>query len=57
VAPGERGPLAAAAADTVKRVYAPRTGRHEIEDWYAEPGIARLGAFCETKTVWHPIGV
>jgi hypothetical protein len=27
------------------------------EDWTAEPGLARLSAFVETKTVWHPIGV
>ena len=47
-----RGPLAEAAADNVKRVYAPRE-----TDWSADPGTTRLAAFVETKTVWHPIGV
>ena len=27
------------------------------EDWTGEPGLGRLTAFVETKTVWHPIGV
>jgi acyl-CoA reductase-like NAD-dependent aldehyde dehydrogenase len=44
--------LAEAAADTVKRVFSPAAF-----DPLAEPGIARLGAFVETKTVWHPTGV
>ena len=48
----ERGPLAEAAAENVKRVYVPRS-----LDWSADPGTSRLGAFVETKTVWHPIGV
>jgi acyl-CoA reductase-like NAD-dependent aldehyde dehydrogenase len=52
VAASERGELARAAADNVKRVYAPGA-----EDWAGEPGIERLTAFVETKTVWHPIGV
>ena len=43
-----------AAADNLKRVLrAPtpsRTGR-------PTPGLGRLTAFLETKTVWHPIGV
>jgi acyl-CoA reductase-like NAD-dependent aldehyde dehydrogenase len=26
-------------------------------DWAADPGIARMTAFLETKTVWHPIGL
>ncbi|WP_375480105.1 aldehyde dehydrogenase family protein [uncultured Jatrophihabitans sp.] len=47
-----RAELRAAGAENVKRVYAPRT-----QDWAAEPGLARLNAFVETKTVWHPIGV
>jgi acyl-CoA reductase-like NAD-dependent aldehyde dehydrogenase len=47
-----RGPLAEAAADNVKRVFVPRA-----DDWTADPGTSRLGAFVETKTVWHPIGV
>jgi hypothetical protein len=36
----------------VKRVYL-----DAAPDWTAEPGLKRLGAFVETKTVWHPIGV
>jgi acyl-CoA reductase-like NAD-dependent aldehyde dehydrogenase len=26
-------------------------------DWLADPGLARLTAFLETKTVWHPKGI
>jgi hypothetical protein len=26
------------------------------EDWAAAPGVRRLLAFLETKTVWHPVG-
>lgn len=51
-APGARAELQAAAADNVKRVYVPRD-----TDWAAAPGLSRLSAFVETKTVWHPIGV
>jgi hypothetical protein len=51
VAPEARAALEVAAADNVKRVYSPRP-----IDWAAEPGISRLSAFAETKTVWHPIG-
>ncbi len=51
-APGARADLQAAAADSVKRVYLPRDA-----DWAAAPGLSRLNAFVETKTVWHPIGV
>ena len=40
-----------AGADNVKRVFVPRSS-----DWGAAPGLARLAAFVETKTVWHPIG-
>lgn len=39
------------AADTVKRVVRPTT-----VDWTADPGLSRLTAFLETKTVWHPKG-
>jgi acyl-CoA reductase-like NAD-dependent aldehyde dehydrogenase len=46
--------LERAAADNLKRVLRPAT---ESEDWSADPGIHRLTAFLETKTVWHPIGV
>lgn len=51
-APGARADLQAAAADNVKRAFVPRD-----TDWAAAPGLSRLTAFVETKTVWHPIGV
>ncbi|WP_248964733.1 aldehyde dehydrogenase family protein [Sphaerisporangium perillae] len=41
------------AAENLKRVLRP-SGK---VDWLAEPGIERMTAFLETKTVWHPIGV
>ncbi len=47
-----RAALQVAAADNVKRVFIPRSTK-----WADDPGISRLGAFVETKTVWHPIGV
>ncbi len=46
-----RPALQVAAADNVKRVFVPRS-----TDWADDPGTSRLGAFVETKTVWHPIG-
>jgi acyl-CoA reductase-like NAD-dependent aldehyde dehydrogenase len=52
VAAADRAELQRAAADNVKRVYIPAD-----EDWAADPGMGRLTAFVETKTVWHPIGV
>jgi acyl-CoA reductase-like NAD-dependent aldehyde dehydrogenase len=52
VAVPERTALQRAAADNVKRVFAPRD-----DDFAAQPGTERLHAFVETKTVWHPIGV
>jgi acyl-CoA reductase-like NAD-dependent aldehyde dehydrogenase len=42
------------AAENLKRVRRPATGP---VDWYAEPGIDRMVAYLETKTVWHPKGV
>ena len=45
--------LEVAAADNLKRVLRP-AGE---PDWTAEPGVERLRAFLEIKTVWHPIGV
>jgi len=42
------------AAENLKRVTRPRV---EPADWYAEPGIDRMVAYLETKTVWHPRGV
>ncbi len=50
-APDARPALQVAAADNVKRVHIPRS-----TDWTAAPGLSRLSAFVETKTVWHPIG-
>jgi acyl-CoA reductase-like NAD-dependent aldehyde dehydrogenase len=50
--PADRVPLAQAAAGNVKRVLAPAA-----LDLAAEPGMSRLAAFVETKTVWHPLGV
>jgi acyl-CoA reductase-like NAD-dependent aldehyde dehydrogenase len=44
--------LEVAAADNLKRVVRP--GR---VDWTADPGIDRMVAFLETKTVWHPKGI
>jgi acyl-CoA reductase-like NAD-dependent aldehyde dehydrogenase len=52
IAPADRVPLAQAAAGNVKRVLAPAA-----LDLTAEPGMSRLAAFVETKTVWHPLGV
>ncbi len=52
------GALEESAADTVKRVLRPAgTGAEAVEpDWTATPGLSRLSAFVETKTVWHPKG-
>ena len=47
-----RTSLEQAAAETVKRVYVPRG----TPDFAAPPGMARLRAFVEIKTVWHPTG-
>jgi acyl-CoA reductase-like NAD-dependent aldehyde dehydrogenase len=46
--------LERSAADTVKRVL--RAPADE-PDWTADPGLSRMTAFLETKTVWHPMGV
>jgi acyl-CoA reductase-like NAD-dependent aldehyde dehydrogenase len=51
-APGARADLQVASAENVKRVFIPRSS-----DWAVDPGLTRLNAFVETKTVWHPIGV
>jgi hypothetical protein len=33
------------------------TGPDAVEpDWRADPGLTRIRAFVETKTVWHPKG-
>jgi acyl-CoA reductase-like NAD-dependent aldehyde dehydrogenase len=42
------------AAENLKRVIRPDP---TPVDWAADPGLDRMTAFLETKTVWHPIGV
>ncbi|MFI5621649.1 aldehyde dehydrogenase family protein [Streptomyces sp. NPDC051567] len=44
--------LEIAAADNLKRVLRPQS----VDNWNADPGTARLTAFLEIKTVWHPTG-
>jgi acyl-CoA reductase-like NAD-dependent aldehyde dehydrogenase len=51
VAAGDRAELERLAAGNVKRVFAAE------EDWTAPPSTARMLAFLEIKTVWHPVGV
>ncbi|MFD2082150.1 Aldehyde dehydrogenase family protein [Actinopolymorpha cephalotaxi] len=46
--------LERAAADNLKRLV--RVTDH-TQDWTAAPGIDRMTAFLETKTVWHPMGI
>jgi acyl-CoA reductase-like NAD-dependent aldehyde dehydrogenase len=46
--------LEGAAAENLKRVLRPPTGER---DWTADPGLDRILAFLETKTVWHPVGI
>jgi acyl-CoA reductase-like NAD-dependent aldehyde dehydrogenase len=41
-----------AAAENLKRVLRPTR-----VDWPADPGLDRMTAFLETKTVWHPVGI
>jgi acyl-CoA reductase-like NAD-dependent aldehyde dehydrogenase len=52
---GAPGPLAddlaVAAAGNLKRVV-----RFPAADWAAEPGLERMFAALETKTIWHPLG-
>jgi acyl-CoA reductase-like NAD-dependent aldehyde dehydrogenase len=50
--------LEAAAAENLKRVLRPvGSGAEAVEpDWRPVPGLERLRAFLETKTVWHPKG-
>jgi acyl-CoA reductase-like NAD-dependent aldehyde dehydrogenase len=45
--------LEVAAAENLKRVL--RAPAAE-PDWHLPPGLDRITAFLETKTVWHPIG-
>ena len=42
------------AAENLKRVLRPAPADH---DWAADPGLTRMTALLETKTVWHPKGV
>jgi acyl-CoA reductase-like NAD-dependent aldehyde dehydrogenase len=51
--------LEAEAAGNLKRVYRPTLadGRPVEPDWTLEPGLGRIRAFLETKTVWHPKGL
>jgi acyl-CoA reductase-like NAD-dependent aldehyde dehydrogenase len=44
--------LQRAAAGNVKRTYRPGDG-----DWRRDPGLDRLRAVVEIKTVWHPMGM
>jgi acyl-CoA reductase-like NAD-dependent aldehyde dehydrogenase len=46
--------LEEAAAENLKRVLRAPVAE---PDWTADPGLERMTAFLETKTVWHPIGV
>jgi acyl-CoA reductase-like NAD-dependent aldehyde dehydrogenase len=43
--------LAVAAAGNLKRVV-----RFANPDWNVEPGLERMFATLETKTIWHPLG-
>ena len=52
-APEQAAELEALAAGNLKRVLRPAPG----QDWQAVPGTARLQAFLEVKTVWHPAGI
>jgi acyl-CoA reductase-like NAD-dependent aldehyde dehydrogenase len=51
--------LEAEAAGNLKRVYRPMVvdGQPVEPDWTADPGLGRIRAFVETKTVWHPKGL
>ena len=53
--PADRAGLERLAAGNVKRVFAAGPS-WAAEDWAADPGVRRLLAFLETKTVWHPVG-
>jgi acyl-CoA reductase-like NAD-dependent aldehyde dehydrogenase len=53
VAPDDVADLQRAAAGNVKRTYG---FRERSPGWSADPGLDRLRAVLETKTVWHPMG-
>ncbi|GIF70497.1 aldehyde dehydrogenase family protein [Asanoa siamensis] len=46
--------LEEAAAGNLKRVLRPPL---TAPDWSADPGLTRMTAYLETKTVWHPKGI
>jgi len=46
--------LEAAAAENLKRVVRPPA---DTPEWAPDPGLDRMLAFLETKTVWHPVGI
>ncbi len=46
--------LEVAAAENLKRVVRPNGA---MPDWTSVPGVERMTALLETKTVWHPKGV
>ena len=50
--------LERAAADNLKRVLRPAGQGADVSepDWLTAPGVERMTAFLETKTVWHPKG-
>lgn len=52
--PGLAAELEHAAAENLKRVLRPEPRE---PDWTADPGLHRIRAFVETKTVWHPVGI
>ncbi|MFI0373623.1 aldehyde dehydrogenase family protein [Actinomadura sp. 1N219] len=49
---GDVPDLEGKAAENLKRVLRPGNGA-----WTDDPGTARMTAFLETKTVWHPVGL
>jgi acyl-CoA reductase-like NAD-dependent aldehyde dehydrogenase len=49
--------LEIAAAENLKRVLRPRPSQQPAQDWSSDPGLERLLAFLEAKTVWHPKGL
>jgi acyl-CoA reductase-like NAD-dependent aldehyde dehydrogenase len=50
-----RAELERLAAGNLKRVFA--APEDAATDWADPPGVRRMMAFLETKTVWHPIGI
>jgi len=52
--PGLAVELEVASAENLKRV---RRRPADDPDWSADPGVAPMLAFLETKTVWHPVGI